>query len=68
MAPPKKVDLPGTLHLCGLRKTGPNLYAVVTGTVVDGVPALVVDPVSESLDHAAELLRAKYQLLMEQIP
>lgn len=54
--------------VCGLRKVGPSLYSLVTGRVVDGVPELKVDAVSQSLDHAAEELRAEFQRLMEVIP
>ncbi len=63
-----KVAGGATDFVCGLRRVGPSKYSLVTGRVVDGVPDLRVDGVSQSLDHAAEELRAEFQKLMETIP
>jgi hypothetical protein len=65
-APPVAVALVD--YVCGLRRVGPSRYSLVTGTVVGGVVDLKVDPVSQSLDHAAEELRGEFQKLMETIP
>lgn len=54
-------------YVCGLRKVG-SKYCLVTGRVIDGVPDLRVDALSQTLDHAAEELRAEFQKLMETIP
>lgn len=59
---------PATYFVCGLEKVGPSRYALVSGRVVDGVPDLVVDPISQTLDLAADLLRTEFQKLMETIP
>lgn len=54
--------------ICGLRRVGPSLYTLVSGRIVNGTPELKVDTISQSLDHAAEQLRAEFQRLMETIP
>ncbi len=54
--------------VCGLRKVGPQKYSLVTGRIVDGVPELKVDAVSQPQDHAAMELRVAFQKLMGEIP
>ena len=55
-------------YVCGLRKVGPSRYSLVTGRVVNGVPDLKVDHISQSQDHAAEELLAEFRKLMAVIP
>lgn len=66
---PTKADQPKTVdYVCGLRKIGTNRYSLVTGVVANGVPELKVDAIVQSLDLAAEELRATFQKLMKEIP
>lgn len=55
-------------YVCGLRRVGPSKYVVVSGLVRDGAPDLRVEPIAQTLDHAAEELRAEFQRLVEFIP
>lgn len=65
---PEPNPYPAVDYVCGLRKVGPSKYVLVTGTVEDGVVKFKHDKIPESLDNAAEMLRASFQSLMETLP
>lgn len=63
MAKPKVLvpDAPPDIHIVGLTKTGPNRYAVVSGTVATPV----VDTVSQPLEYAAEAMKVAILRMLE---
>jgi hypothetical protein len=52
------------IHIIGLKKTGPNRYALVTGTVSHPV----VDTVSNPLEYVAETIKKAIIRLLEVVP
>lgn len=54
--------------VAGLRKTGPNQYKVISGTVVNGVPEVRVDHVEQSLEHSAIALKLAFRNLLSRMP
>lgn len=66
MAKPKTLvpDPPADIHFVGLQKTGPNRYAVVTGTVANPI----VDTVSQPMEYASEAMKVALLRLLQVIP
>ncbi len=54
----------GDVHFVGLRKVGPQKYAVVTGTLANPV----VDSVAQPLEYAAEAAKLAWHKLLDVVP
>ncbi len=52
------------IHIVGLVKTGPNRYAVVTGTTANPL----TDTVSQPLEYASEAMKVAMLRLLQVVP
>ena len=62
--PPPVPAVQPEIHIVGLVKTGPNRYAVVTGTVANPL----TDTVSQPLEYGAEAMKVALLRMLQVMP
>lgn len=62
--PTPAIEVKPDIYIVGLTRTGPNRFAIVTGTVASPK----IDVVSQPLEYAAESLKMAMLNLMQTVP